>query len=394
MRRFRSILRRVVVAGLFITIAAPAAFAQAVPKKRKLNRKQSEEVPRLMRLVDGVAESNLPGGDAWLRLSSHFLRAPDGLTYIPFTVTIDEAPDGFEHVGLYIRVVERSEDDENEDSTAKLADTSGGQVGESPTSVPESQFGGRGNPTAGEHAAIAQSIESSLRRKRPARLPFEDVHFVDTAHLADQGPRYVRRALAVEAGTYDVYVAVKEFAENWPKDAAPPRSAVIKQPFVVPDLSGDTFTTSSVVLAERVELLPSPLSADDQLERPYALGNVEITPVQSNTFVPADELSLVFFAYNMASDAGTPDVTVQYRFYKVGIQDQLVVAGQPQLFNGQTLPPGFDIEAAGQQLPINIAVPLQSFPVGPYRLEIQVTDNLADAAITQNVAFIIEEGSE
>lgn len=392
MRRYRVSTRSLVVA-IVAVVTATASFAQSVPKKQKLNRRQREELPRLMRIVDAVAESDLPGGDAWLKWSSHFLRAPDGKTYVPFTLTIDEADAGFDSIGMYIRVADRPEVAEGMED-AKLDDTSGGAVGEGPISVPERQFGQRGAPTAGENSAIAASIAASLRQKGPLKLPFEDVHFLEPMRPDPDGPWIVRRALAVAPGEYDLFIVVREFTDGKRSDGTPPRTAVLKQVLSVPDLSGDVFTTSSVVLAERVEALPTRLSDVEQLERPYALGNVEITPMAQSVFHPLDELSLVFFAYNMASAGGMPDVTVQYRFYKVGIQDQLIVAGQPQLFDASTLPAGFDVDAVGDQLPINIAVPLKSFPLGPYRLEILVTDNLADVAVTRNVTFLVEDAGE
>lgn len=390
MTRYPVSVRSVIVGSLAVALAATTVFAQAVPKKQKLNRKQREELPRLMRIVDSVVESDLPGGDAWLRWTGHFLRAPDGKTYVPFTLTIDEADTGFDSIGIYIRVAERAVIEEGLDD-AKQDDTSGAASGDLPISNPEGQFGQRGAPTAGQNSAVAASIAASLRQKGPLKLPFEDVHFLEPSRPEADGPWIVQRALAVAPGEYDLFIAVREFTDGKRADDTPPKTAVLKQRLSVPDLSGEVFTTSSVVLAERVEALTARLSDSEQLEHPYALGTVEITPVQRSVFHPVDELSLVFFAYNMASVGGTPDVTVQYRFYKVGIQDQLIVAGQPQLFNGTTLPPGFDVDAIGRQLPINIAVPLKSFPAGPYRLEILVTDNLADVAVTRNVTFVVED---
>jgi hypothetical protein len=53
------------------------------------------------------------------------------------------------------------------------------------------------------------------------------------------------------------------------------------------------------------------------------------------------------------------------------------------------LPPQFDV-AAGHQLPGSLVVPLTSFPVGDYRLEIKVTDKISGKTLTQNVNFTVE----
>ena len=60
----------------------------------------------------------------------------------------------------------------------------------------------------------------------------------------------------------------------------------------------------------------------------------------------------------------------------------------PQNLNAQTLPPGFDF-SAGHQLQAGQAIPLTSFPEGEYRLEIKVTDKLADKTVTRNVNFTV-----
>ena len=52
------------------------------------------------------------------------------------------------------------------------------------------------------------------------------------------------------------------------------------------------------------------------------------------------------------------------------------------------LPPQFDL-AAGHQLQTGQAVPLSSFPEGDYRLEIKVTDKIANKSVTRDVNFTV-----
>ena len=46
----------------------------------------------------------------------------------------------------------------------------------------------------------------------------------------------------------------------------------------------------------------------------------------------------------------------------------------------------------GHQLQTGQAVPLASFPAGDYRLEIKVTDKLANKTITRDVNFTVTAG--
>ena len=56
--------------------------------------------------------------------------------------------------------------------------------------------------------------------------------------------------------------------------------------------------------------------------------------------------------------------------------------------NAQTLPPAFDL-SMGHQLQTGQAVPLAGFPEGDYRLEIKVTDKLANKTVTRDVNFSV-----
>ena len=89
--------------------------------------------------------------------------------------------------------------------------------------------------------------------------------------------------------------------------------------------------------------------------------------------------------YNPKVDsANKPDVQVEYNFYQklAGQPEKFFNKTNPQNLNAQTLPPKFDF-AAGHQLQSGQAVPLASFPEGDYRLEIKVTDKIANKTLTR-----------
>jgi hypothetical protein len=95
--------------------------------------------------------------------------------------------------------------------------------------------------------------------------------------------------------------------------------------------------------------------------------------------------------YNPKVDsANKPDVVVEYNFYQkpAGQAEKFFNKTSPQNLNAQTLPPNFDF-AAGHQLQTGQAVPLASFPEGDYRLEIKVTDKIANKTLTRDVNFTV-----
>ena len=106
------------------------------------------------------------------------------------------------------------------------------------------------------------------------------------------------------------------------------------------------------------------------------------------SFAKSDELQTFLLIYNARTDKDNkPDVSVEFNFHvKQGGEEKFFNKTNPQNLNAQTLPPGFDF-AAGHQLQAGQAIPLSSFPEGEYRLEIKVTDKLAQKTITRDVGF-------
>jgi hypothetical protein len=182
---------------------------------------------------------------------------------------------------------------------------------------------------------------------------------------------------------------VKEPAPERPqRNAPPPKVSLIKHEMEVPDLWSEELATSSVIVAERIDPLPAPLTPQQQAERPYVLGTMEIVPLLSTNLTKKSELSTFILIYNAKTDAANkPDVMVEYNFYtKQAGAEKFFNKTNPQNLNAQTLPPQFDF-AAGHQLQSGQAVPLASFPEGEYRLEIKITDKLANKTLTRDVSF-------
>jgi hypothetical protein len=167
--------------------------------------------------------------------------------------------------------------------------------------------------------------------------------------------------------------------------------SVLKNEVTVPDFWNGELATSSVIIAQRIDPLPAPLTPQQQSDRPYALGSMEIVPAPDTKFTKKSELSTFMLIYNPKTDTtNKPDVMVEYNFYTkpAGAEKKFFNKTQPQNLNAQTLPPQFDL-AAGHQLQTGQAVPLASFPEGDYLLEIKVTDKIANKSLTREVNFTV-----
>ncbi len=194
------------------------------------------------------------------------------------------------------------------------------------------------------------------------------------------------------AGNYDVFLVAKEpTPEKAPEERAAAEDVRPQADGHVPDFWNGELATSSVIVAQRIDPLPAPLTPQQQADRPYALGMMEIVPTFETKFTKKAELSTFMLIYNPKVDsANKPDVSVEYNFYqKLGRQpEKFFNKTNPQNLNAQTLPPNFDF-AAGHQLQSGQAVPLASFPEGDYRLEIKITDKIANKTLTREINFTV-----
>jgi hypothetical protein len=226
--------------------------------------------------------------------------------------------------------------------------------------------------------------------KKKPDFAYEDVTFVPLAGAAN--PMRISRSFTVPAGPYDIYLVAKEpTPEKAPKNAPPPKMSLLKQTVNVPDFWNGELNTSSIIIAQRIDPLAAPLTPQQQADRPYALGGMEIVPALDTRFTKKSELSTFMLIYNPKVDANNkPDVSVEYNFYQkqAGQPEKFFNKTNPQNLNAQTLPPQFDL-AQGHQLQSGQAVPLASFPEGEYRLEIKVTDKIANKTLTREVNFTV-----
>ncbi len=327
--------------------------------QKKDDKKQSEaqkrDLPEIVKIMDAAATGQMPNdfGLAWAR--ADFLKAANNLEYVPFTVTYDATKVTSPTMALYWRVVAQ-----NTGASATLT-------------LP------------------AKKDDKDKDKKSASKYAYENLTYVTPGGGAQAR---LSRPFTVVAGTYDVYVLMREQSTG-AKNAPAPKAAVIKQTLTVPDLWTQDLTTSSVIAASHIEPLSAPLSPNEQLERPYAaLGSMEITPNLDSKFTTKDELSIFFLIYNAKTDAmNKPDVSVEYNFYSKpgGAPEKFFNKTAVQTLNASTLPKEFDM-SLGHQLSTGQGVQLTSFPPGDYRLEVKVTDKLSGKSITRDVNFTVTAG--
>jgi hypothetical protein len=334
-----------------LIFSAVLSAQNAQPQPRKLSDAEKKEIQTVQKLVDDAAAGQAMPNDLGLTwLHEDLLKAQGNKQYVPFNIAVDPSKVSGGKVSFYWRVVSK----------------------EAPP------------------AAAADAKKDDKKKDARPEYAYEDLNTI-TMPTGQSGPTRLSRSFTVAPGNYDVFVLVKEpTPEKAPKNAPPQKVSLIKQTVTVPDLWNGELNTSSVIIAERIDPLPAALTPAQQGERPYALGTMEIVPAMNTKFTKKAELSTFLLIYNAKTDPeNKPDVSVEYNFYaKQAGAEKFFNKTNPQNLNAQTLPKEFDF-AAGHQLQSGQAVPLASFPEGDYRLEIKVTDKIANKSLTREVNFSV-----
>jgi hypothetical protein len=349
----------VVVLGLALTGSPGVVLGQDASARRlqqRLDEANRREAQVLVDLVDRAAAGQPVPADFVMSWHHDFLKAQPG-TFVPFVLTLERHAIRSPSALMYVRAARR-----------------------------ETRKGSSASEPGG---------------KRPP-YAFDAVFPVELVAAPGEAIR-VSRGFVVPAGEYDVYVALRQRAEDplAPSGDQPLKSGVFKRTLSVPDFWSGKFTTSTVMLAHRIEVLERPLGPDEALERPYVLGRNDVHVAFDATFRRESELIVVFVVYDPTLTArGEFDVQVDYQvFQRVfgrkldGYPDsapredeRFVTRTNPQRFNPGTLDGQAD-PATGHPVLAGQGILLNSFEAGEYRLGITVTDLLSGQKLMRDVIF-------
>jgi hypothetical protein len=357
----------VLCAGVTV-VGAPQGNKDRKDQNQKQNdaaaQAQAQEVQAMVRLADAAMTGQQSPSDFPIQFQNDFLRAQQGRVWIPITLTVDASklsnPAG-EPVGVYLRIAPRG-------LTTPMA----------PPPPPNDKDKKKKNDKNGAAAPPPPATG----------YPYEDVSYLDAKPSGPGQPVRIMRGIGIPSGGYDLYVVVKERSAA---GSAAPKAAVLKQPLDVPNYASGELSTSTPILAERVDQLQAPITPEQQSERPYTFGQTEIVVNPDHKFKKSQELIILVQIYNPTVSAEKKfAVEATYTFYKQGPDgEKRFNATEPQNFTPENMVAGFDPSSPDRSIQAGQGIPLTSFPEGPYRLEIKVTDKISSKALTQNVTFTV-----
>jgi hypothetical protein len=346
------------VAAAVVLWALPLCAAQKVDRRtqERLEEATRKEGEALVTMADAAMAGRPVASDFSLEFRNDFFKAQPG-TFVPFTVTVDRSRVDAASALLYVRAARRD--------------------------MP---------PPRSKGAFVRYPV---------------DVIFPVALDAPPGQPIRITRGFAVPAGEYDVYIALRERPKDPLVSEPGLKGAVLKQPLRVPDFWTGELTTSTVMLADGIDMLAGPISADDIVERPYVIGDHDVHIAPGSAFRRDRELIAVFLIYNPNV---TPDkqfdVQVEYHLFRkdpgapaeaespeaghppARAGERYVTRTNPQRFNPSLMGVHFD-PSAGDPLMAGQGIRLSSFEDGEYRLGITVTDLLSRKTLVRDVSFSV-----
>jgi hypothetical protein len=375
------LMRVIVAAVLFLTCGTLASAqkpaAKADPKADAAAQAQAlaqqQEAESLVRIADAAMSGQPAPSDFPIQFQNDFLKAQGTRVWVPIILTLDPAKVPSGALTLYLRVTPRG------------------------TTAP---------PAAAAPAPADKGDKSSKDKKKDSKTPapapapaagpnypFEDMSMLNLAPAAPGQPLRIQRGIGVPAGSYDLYIVLHERAATPAPAGAPApggKTSVLKQALDVPNYAAGELSTSTVILAERVDQLAAPISPDQQSEHPYAFGQTEIVVSPDHKFKKPQELIVLLQIYNpMLTPEKKFHLEATYTFFRQDAgTEKRFNSTEPQTFSSESMGAGFD-PSGNSSIQAGQGVPLQSFTEGSYRLEIKITDKLSSKVLTQNVNFTV-----
>ena len=214
---------------------------------------------------------------------------------------------------------------------------------------------------------------TSLTRKPIAN--FEEDVTVDTigqllANAKDRKSIY-QKSIPLVPGTYRLVVIAKDVIAG--------NLNHYEMPLVVPRLDSEKLSSSSLVLADLIEKVPTKSIGTGQ----FVLWESKVRPRIDNSFKHEEKMGIYLKLYNFQPDDVThkPDGQITYEVVRNGSNEKV--------FPDVTEDVGQIPDAQASQVTVEKFLPLNSFAPGQYTLRVKVTDKNRNQVLTQSAQFTV-----
>ncbi|HKF03231.1 MAG TPA: GWxTD domain-containing protein [Candidatus Sulfotelmatobacter sp.] len=215
---------------------------------------------------------------------------------------------------------------------------------------------------------IVQTFEDTVQVDVPAEL---------LPRTAENASVYWK-ALPLRPGRYKLNVAVKDVNGD--------RKGVWSRSIVVPEFSEDKLATSTLILADQMEPVPTKAIGSGS----FVIGTMKVRPRVPSadgkpvTFKRDHDQKLNFWmqVYNLGVDEKThkPSATFEYDITNVATNKQIV----QQVDNTDTM------GNIGDQVTLQKSIKAANLQPGVYKIQIKVNDNVSKQTVDPSVVFAVE----
>ena len=214
---------------------------------------------------------------------------------------------------------------------------------------------------------VVQSFEDTVEVEVPSEL---------LAKTLDNRRLYWK-ALPLRPGRYRIDIGVKDVNN-------PDHLGIWARAVDVPRYDDDKLSASSLILADRMELVPSKeIGAGN-----FVIGNTKLLPaVTANPTIPASfqrtqKLNFWMQVYNLGIDEKSKQnsATIQYQIIDLA-SDKAILDMQED---------SKKLGASSDQVTLERSVPLANLQPGKYQIRIKVNDSVSNQVIAQSAPFTVE----
>jgi GWxTD domain-containing protein len=202
---------------------------------------------------------------------------------------------------------------------------------------------------------------------------FEDVVTVDVpSELLQQavnGSSVYQKTVPLPPGRYRLNVVAKDIVGG--------NTTNYEQAIDVPLVEDDHLGTSSLILADLIEKVPSKNIGVGQ----FVIGTSKVRPRVSESFRRDEKMGIYVQLYNFQTDEKDrkPDGTIEYQVFKAG-------KAEPVLEFSEDVS---SVSSSSAQVVIEKVLPLQNLEPGQYTLKMKVVDKRRNQTVSPSATFTI-----
>jgi hypothetical protein len=187
---------------------------------------------------------------------------------------------------------------------------------------------------------------------------------------AMNGSQIYSKRIPLAPGTYRLNIVAKDTVGNTVNN--------YEQALVVPHYDEDQLASSSVILADELERVPTNSIGTGQ----FVIRSSKVRPRVGNTFKQSETMGVYTEFYNLGMDQKTkkPEGTIEYDVINTA-DNKTVASVTDNIKNIQNASP-FLVTAEKQ-------IKLKGFAPGKYKLVLKVTDALKNQSITPSAEFTV-----